>query len=113
MTPLEEAIANQRTTEICMEINKEMEQAELSMTQTKEYDMINPNHYKNSSIETIEKMRRIWGDEKVAIYCEITAFKYRDRIGTKPGQPLDQEMSKIKWYEAKAKELTQPTRENQ
>lgn len=70
------------------------------------YEMVNhPNHYNSSSVETIEKMIRIWGYEKTAIWCEMTAFKYRDRIGNKPGNSLEQEMGKIKWYEAKANEL--------
>lgn len=111
MTPLEMAIANQRTTEICMEINKEMEQEELEKSQT--YDMVNPDHYKNSSIETIEKMRRIWGNDTTAIHCEMCAFKYRERLGSKPGNSVEQELSKIRWYEAKAKELTQPIGKNQ
>lgn len=70
------------------------------------YEMVNhPSHYNSSSVETIEKMIRIWGYEKTAIWCEMTAFKYRDRIGNKPGNSLEQEMGKIKWYEAKANEL--------
>ena len=70
------------------------------------YEMVNhPSHYNSSSIETIEKMRRIWGNENTALWCEMTAFKYRDRIGNKPDNSNDQEVGKIKWYEAKAKEL--------
>tara|TARA_R110001592_G_scaffold265951_2_gene531561 strand:- start:1816 stop:2085 length:270 start_codon:yes stop_codon:yes gene_type:complete len=75
------------------------------MNQKDSYDMINPSHYKNSSIETIEKMRRIWGNEITATHCEMCAFKYRDRIGSKPGNSVDQELGKIKWYEDKAVEL--------
>jgi len=82
-------------------------QTKLESLETKpdEYDMINPPHYKDQPIETIEKMRRIWGDEMVSIYCDMTAFKYRERIGNKPGQTLDQESQKIKWNESKSKEL--------
>lgn len=70
------------------------------------YEMVNhPQHYNSTSIETIEKMRRIWGNEKVALWCEMTAFKYRDRIGNKPENPIEQEIGKIKWYEEKAKSL--------
>jgi hypothetical protein len=74
-------------------------------TKVLNYDMVNPPHYKNKPIETIEKMRRIWGDEMTSIYCDMTAFKYRERIGDKPGQPLEQEIKKIKWYESKSNEL--------
>ena len=69
------------------------------------YDMVNPSHYKNTSIETIEKMRRIWGSEALAAHCEMCAFKYRERIGSKPGQSVEQELKKIKWYESFAIEL--------
>lgn len=72
---------------------------------TESYDMVNPPHYKNKSIETIEKMRRIWGDEATATHCDMCAFKYRDRIGDKPNQPVEQELAKIKWYENKSREL--------
>ena len=71
------------------------------------YDYINPSHYKQSSIETIDMMVAIWGKEKVADYCTISAFKYRSRIGNKPDQPVERELEKIKWYENKAKELRQ------
>ena len=50
-------------------------------------------------------MVAIWGKEKVADYCTISAFKYRARIGNKPDQPVERELEKIKWYENKAKEL--------
>lgn len=70
-----------------------------------QYDHINPAHYKRASIETIEKMRRIYGPILTIAYCEMTAFKYRERIGLKPDQPLEQEMGKIRWYENKALEL--------
>lgn len=70
------------------------------------YEMVNhPSHYNSSSIETIEKMIRIWGPEQTATWCEMTAFKYRERIGNKPDNSLEQEMGKIRWYELKAKEL--------
>ena len=70
------------------------------------YEMVNhPTHYNSSSVETIEKMVRIWGKEQTAMWCEMTAFKYRERIGLKPDNSLEQEMGKIKWYESKAREL--------
>tara|TARA_R110002096_G_scaffold149991_2_gene311698 strand:- start:777 stop:1076 length:300 start_codon:yes stop_codon:yes gene_type:complete len=69
------------------------------------YDMVNPSHYKNTSIETIDKMLRIWGAEALAAHCEMCAFKYRERIGSKPGQSVEQELKKINWYESYAKEL--------
>lgn len=66
---------------------------------------INPTHYKQGSIETIDKMIMIWGKERVATFCEINAFKYRDRAGYKGDALTD--IEKAIWYENKAKELRQ------
>ena len=48
-----------------------------------------------------------WGEKSVAIWCEMTAFKYQDRIGKKPGEDVEREQNKIKWYEEKADELNE------
>lgn len=69
------------------------------------YDYINPDHYKSFSKETIEMMIDIYGKNKVADYCEINAFKYKMRLGSKPGQPLERDLEKANWYLEKAKEL--------
>lgn len=66
-------------------------------------DPINPDHYKSYSVETIDMMIAIYGKEKVAIHCELTAFKYRQRLGKKDS--IEQDMEKEKWYLDKAKEL--------
>lgn len=66
-------------------------------------DPINPNHYKSYSVETIDMMIAIYGKEKTAIHCELTAFKYRQRLGKKDS--LEQDLAKEKWYLDKAKEL--------
>ena len=47
----------------------------------------------------------IWGPEAYITYCEINAFKYRMRMGKKPGQPHQQDLDKALWYERKAAEL--------
>lgn len=70
-----------------------------------EYDMINPSHYKDQPIETIDMMVRIWGEVNTSIYCDMNAFKYRMRCGNKPGNSGTQDLDKAKWYEAKSKEL--------
>jgi len=72
---------------------------------TPPYNYVDPPHYTVGSIEVIDMMVRIWGEQRVADYCEINAFKYRMRIGKKPHQTLEQELKKAKWYEAKAEEL--------
>ena len=55
-------------------------------------------------LETIEMMRKIWGDEAVAQWCEMTAFKYRMRMGHK--DDIQKDMEKGKWYFASPKGIT-------
>jgi len=69
------------------------------------YDYINPAHYKKNDMEVWEMMFMIWGKEKFINHCEMSAFKYRMRLGDKPDQPTEREISKIKWYEDKITEL--------
>lgn len=69
------------------------------------YDYINPSHYTKYTFEAIDMMEKIYGSEWVAIYCELTIFKYRMRMGDKPNEPVDRDMKKVKWYEEKMKEL--------
>jgi len=73
--------------------------------ENKEYDYINPDHYKRGGKETIEKMVDIWGASAVATHCEITAFKYMERLGAKPDQPIERDLAKARWYLNKAEEL--------
>lgn len=74
-----------------------------------DYNYINPAHYKQGGKETIEKMIDIWGANKVATYCEINAFKYMERLGAKPDQPIERDLAKATWYLNKAKELKDGT----
>ena len=70
------------------------------------YEMVNhPDHYNNYDKEVIDMIEAIWGTEKTAIWCEITAFKYRMRMGTKPDNDIIQDINKEKWYLNKFKEL--------
>ena len=70
------------------------------------YEMVNhPDHYNNYDKEVIDMIEAIWGTEKAAIWCEITAFKYRMRMGTKPDNDITQDIKKEKWYLNKFKEL--------
>jgi hypothetical protein len=68
-------------------------------------DNVRPDHYKKAGMEVWEMMLAIWGKEKFIAFCEMNAFKYRMRIGDKPGQDVKDEIEKAKWYENKAKEL--------
>ena len=71
-----------------------------------DYDYVNPSHYKNQSHEVWEMMVAIWGKEKYIAHCEMCAFKYRQRLGSKPDQPIERDLAKAKWYEDKARELS-------
>jgi hypothetical protein len=70
-----------------------------------DYDFISPSHYKQGSKEVWEMMVDIWGKDAYVIHCEMTAFKYRMRIGLKPDQPIERDLEKARWYEAMASKL--------
>lgn len=70
-----------------------------------DYDCINPDHYKTYSYEVISMMASIYGPALTAVYCEMSAFKYRMRAGNKPGNSAEQDFAKEEWYLKKAKEL--------
>lgn len=70
------------------------------------YEHVNhPKHHNNYSVEVIDMMVSIYGIEATATWCEMTAFKYRMRVGTKPDNPVEQYLDKERWYLNKAKEL--------
>lgn len=71
-----------------------------------DYEMVNhPKHYNSYDVEVIEMMRRLWGTEATILFCKLNAFKYRMRMGMKPGQSVSQDLEKEKWYLEKAEEL--------
>lgn len=64
-----------------------------------DYEMVNhPQHYNLYSEETIEIMKDVYGPDAVALWSEMTAFKYRMRMGTKPGSPVEQDLEKEEVY---------------
>mgnify|MGYP003300331483 CR=1 FL=1 len=70
------------------------------------YEMVNhPSHYNQYDIEVIDMIIRIWGPEAAALWCDITAFKYRMRMGTKPDNSIEQDIKKEQWYLNKSKEI--------
>lgn len=69
-------------------------------------DKINPSHYKQYPVETIDMMVRIWGRSRVRDYCLMNAFKYRMRLGHK--DDIQTELKKEQWYLNKANELNPP-----
>lgn len=73
---------------------------------TDQYDSKgNAKHYNDQRLRTILKIERTWGTYEAMVHCEITAFKYRDRIGDKKDQPIELELIKIKWYDRMAIKL--------
>lgn len=70
-------------------------------------EMVNhPAHYNAPGRkECIEEMVDRWGAEQTATWCEMTAYKYEYRAGTKEGNSTEQDMAKRQWYLDKAKEL--------
>lgn len=78
----------------------------LELKETDGYDYINPQHYvQDDGRQTWEHMVDEFGLEETAIFCKLNAYKYSDRRGKKPGEDVDRENKKIKWYEDKAAEL--------
>lgn len=71
----------------------------------KEYDHVNPNHYRRGEKEVWEMMLGVWGPETFIRFCEMSAFKYRMRLGLKPEQPVERDLKKARWYEKKAAEV--------
>jgi hypothetical protein len=71
-----------------------------------DYEEVNhPQHYNNYDVEVIDMMERIFGKEETAIFCKLNAFKYRQRMGNKPGQDINKDLAKERWYLNKKKEL--------
>lgn len=68
-------------------------------------DMVNhPSHYNlPDRKECIDEMIDIYGLKDVAKWCEITAYKYKYRVGHKGS--VTEDMSKAAWYIIKAREL--------
>jgi hypothetical protein len=61
-------------------------------------DMVNqPKHYALDSIECIDAMVQVFGEEAVKKYAEICAFKYVWRMNKK-GDSSEQDKKKAIWY---------------
>ncbi len=92
--------------ELFLQCMEQYEKEHTSKVETPNYEHVeHPSHYTNYPCEVIDMMVAIWGKEKVADFCEINAFKYRMRMGTKPDNAIEQDLKKEQWYLNKAKEL--------
>lgn len=76
----------------------------------KKHDNVNhPKHYDgNCSIECIDNMRLIFGNQRVTDFCIVNAYKYLNRYKYKNG---NEDLKKAKWYldEAEVLKLTMET----
>jgi Protein of unknwon function (DUF3310) len=57
---------------------------------------VNPSHYKQNGIETIDYMKAISTKEEYRGHLKLTAIKYLSRLGKKDNEL--QEASKCLWY---------------
>ena len=91
----------------------EGDSAEPAEPETLQYDYVHPSHYvQDDGRQTWERMLDMWTKEEVALWCEMTVFKYQDRIGKKPNENIETEKAKIDWYNEKAKELRAESKKN-
>lgn len=72
-----------------------------------DYEQVNhPSHYQSYNtklnIECIDAMRAAFGDEEVAVFCKLNAFKYNWRSFSKGGNT---DIEKAIWYLNKYLEL--------
>ena len=87
-------------------ILERLEPEKIATGKDAEYEMVNhPSHYNQYDIEVIDMIIKIWGPEAAALWCDITAFKYRMRMGTKPDNSIEQDIKKEQWYLNKSKEI--------
>lgn len=61
-------------------------------------DKINPSHYKNKPIETIECIESQLSPEEFKGYCKGNALKYISRSGLKQDNPELDDLLKAEWY---------------
>ena len=85
---------------------KNIEAGKIATGKDTAYEMVDhPTHYNQYDIEVIDMIIKIWGPEAAALWCDITAFKYRMRMGTKPDNSIEQDIKKEQWYLKKSKEI--------
>lgn len=74
-----------------------------NVEQNKHDNVNHPKHYDgHCSIECIDNMRLIFGNQMVTDYCIVNAYKYLSRYKYKNGY---EDLKKAKWYLDEAKVL--------
>lgn len=61
-------------------------------------DKINPAHYRDGKIETIDKIRNSMSPEMFVGFCLGNAMKYEERAGKKAGESAESDKAKAAWY---------------
>lgn len=90
------AITNKVREEVSKAPTIEKEKTEMKKTEQHKQDNVNPDYYKDrTSIECIDNMRLIFGNQRVTDYCIVNAYKYLSRYKYKNGY---EDLKKAKWY---------------
>ena len=77
------------------------------------YDFANPEHYKSPGDKTtLEKMVALYGIDETIVFFKLSIFKYKDRLGKKPGEDVAREVAKIKKCEEIIVELLRQKNES-
>ena len=71
----------------------------------KQYDKVNPDHYKTREMECIDEMFALYGAECVLHYCICCVHKYRYRAGNKVGEDRETDLRKSDWYAKLARNI--------
>lgn len=66
-------------------------------TEVEHKEMVDhPKHYNTGKREVIEEMRILFGDEQVAAFCKLNAYKYLRRADYKGKK--EEDLKKAEWY---------------
>lgn len=60
------------------------------------------DYYDQDRLNTIRTMEQVYGTRSVLAFCECNVLKYRLRLGKKPEQSVERELTKARWYERAA-----------
>lgn len=72
------------------------------------YDAVHkPPHYNFGTIECIEYIHQVLGDDGFIAYCRGNAMKYQHRVGYK-GNPAE-DIAKATWYLTRASSVLEGT----
>lgn len=55
-------------------------------------------HY-NTRINLMHQLEAIWGTEAIILFCEMSAMKYRHRLGRKQDESPNMAMKKATWFD--------------